>query len=259
MTITSRIGHSTRDRIQVRDHDLVDDLIGKRDFVDVAVLQMTGAFPDPPQKVMLNACLVTIADHGLTPSALAARLTHFGAPEALQNAVAAGLLGAGSVVLGAMQNAAELLAGEVSARHLEAAGDLTAAAEDIVRREVAAGRRLPGLGHPIHLDGDPRVARLLALAREQGCYGVHLALFEALGEAAARLTGKARPLNAAGAIGAIVCDLGLPPVMARGLALVARSAGLVAHIIEEQQSPVARALWQAADPSVSPSGHHEES
>lgn len=250
--LESAIGHTTRDRIAVRGHDVVEELMGGRDFVEVAYLQMTGAFPTPEQKILLNAMMVAIADHGLTPSALAARLTHYGAPEAMQNAVAAGLLGAGSVVLGAMQNAADLLQREVSARGLTAGQDLRPAAVEIVERERAAGRRLPGVGHPIHVEGDPRVPKLLALSREQGLYGVHLALLEALAAAASRPGGRPLPLNTAGVIGGIVSDFGQPPTLARGLALVARAAGLVAHVLEEHAQPQARKLWQIAEPALVP-------
>jgi len=253
MSISTKIGSSTRTQIFVRGHDLVEDLIGHRDFVQVAFLQMMGRFPTVEEANVVNALLVTVADHGLTPSVMSARLTNYGSPDALQSAVAAGLLGAGNAILGAMQNVAELLQREVAARALSEESDLDAAAASIVDSIIAKGERVPGVGHPIHLDGDPRVPRLFAVARANGFYGIHCKLAEGLAQASSKRAGREFPLNAAAAIGAIVVDIGLPPLLARGLALIARAAGLVAHILEEHQSPIARELWAAADPSVVPS------
>jgi len=253
MNIGTNIGSSTRTQIFVRGHDLVEDLIGRRGFVEVAFLQMMGRFPTAEEANVLNALLVTIADHGLTPSVMAARLTHYGSPDALQSAVAAGLLGAGNTILGAMQNVAELLKQEVAARALGEQSDLDAAAACIVDTIMSKGGRVPGVGHPIHLDGDPRVQRLFEVARTNGCYGIHCRLADGLAQAASKRAGREFPLNAAAAIGAIIVDMGLPPLLARGLALIARAAGLVAHVLEEQQHPIARDLWVMADPSVVPS------
>lgn len=244
------IGVSSRDAITIRGRDLVTELMGEMDFVSVAWLQMTGDMPTPQQTAMVNAILVTIADHGLTPSVLAARLTYYGAPESLQNAIAAGLLGAGSVVLGAMQNVAELVAGIAARGDCDSDDGMTRAIDAVVARLAADGIRIPGVGHPIHLDGDPRTPRLFAIARENGCYGVGCRIAERLAETASARAGRPLPLNAAGAIGAITVDMGLPPIAARGLALIARTAGLLAHIIDEARSPTARGIWAQADPSV---------
>lgn len=244
------IGVSSRDAIAIRGHDLVTGLMGEHDFVSVAWLQMTGDMPTPQQTAMVNAILVTIADHGLTPSVLAARLTYYGAPESLQNAISAGLLGAGSVVLGAMQNVAELVAAIVAGGDCGSDDGIARAVDAAVARLAADGKRIPGVGHPIHLDGDPRTPRLFAIARDNGCYGPACRVAERLAEAASVRAARSLPLNAAGAIGAITVDLGLPPLAARGLALIARTAGLLAHIIDEANAPTARDIWASADPSV---------
>lgn len=248
--IETNIGKSTRDTISIRGMDLVDDLVGRRDFVEVAVLQMIGRFPSVEEGNVLNAILIVVSDHGLTPSALAARLTHFGSPESLQGAVAAGLLGAGNVILGAMQEVAEILSREVAARGLKSGDDMNEAARAIVERTRAAGVRMPGYGHPIHVDGDPRVPKLIAVATANGVAGVHLELANAIGDVLTERSAGPLPMNAAAAIGAITADMGLPAAMARGLALVGRTAGLVAHLMEEVQTPLARHIWAAADSSV---------
>jgi citrate synthase len=244
------VGTSSRDAISIRGHDLVNELMGRHDFVSVAWLQMTGSLPTPQQSAMVNAILVTIADHGLTPSVLAARLTYYGAPESPQNAIAAGLLGAGSVVLGAMQNTAELVQAIVARGECATKEGRARAVSDVLERMAGTRSRVPGLGHPIHLDGDPRTPKLFSIARENGFYGDGCRVAEDLAEMASARTGRRLPLNAAGAIGAIVVDMGMSPVVARGLALIARTAGLLAHILDEANAPTARDIWAKADASV---------
>jgi citrate synthase len=242
--IKTDIGYTTIDAIMVRGQNLANDLIGTIDFVDMIVLTALGRLPSEPEKKMLNALLVTVTDHGLTPSAIAARMTYLGAPEALQAAVAAGLLGAGSVFLGTMENAATMLR--------TAASDMTDEAGDTAWRDRArqlieeyrAERRLiVGVGHPIHVNGDPRVPVLKRLSEETGFYGKHWRLLRAIEDVLRSEFRKRLPINAAGAIGAIVADMGLPSSFARGVALIGRCAGLVAHLLEEQQAPTGQAIW----------------
>jgi citrate synthase len=212
-------------------------------------LTILGAFPNPCQRRMINLFLVTATDHGLTPSALATRLTLHGAPESLQGAVAAGLLGAGTRYLGAGEYAAKFLRQEVAELQSlqESAGGLMAAyADRVVARERSAGRRMPGFGHPIHVEADPRSAKVLEVARECGYVGIHCEFADALAAAATRAVGKPIPLNAAGVKAAVMLDMGLSPEFGKGLTLIARVAGLVAHIIEERKQPISQALWDAA-------------
>lgn len=244
------IGSSTRDTITICGHDLVDDLMAGHDFVSVALLQMTGAMPTPQQVTMVNAILIAVADHGLTPSVLAARLTHYGAPESLQNAIAAGLLGAGSVVLGAMQNAAELVQSILNGGDCKDEAGIARSVDIAITRLMANNQRVAGLGHPIHVDGDPRTPRLFEIARVNGFYGRGCRVAERLAVAVSDRSSRPMPLNAAGAIGAIIIDMGLPPLAARGFALIARTAGLVAQILDEVRAPIAREIWAQADPSV---------
>lgn len=243
--IRTAIGSCTKERIYVRGRDLADELIGKVDFIDMFVLVVLNRMPSAPEKEMLQAMMVTVMDHGFTPSSIAARLTYLGAPEAPQAAVAAGLLGAGSVFLGAMENAAIMLR-EIVVTLPEPASD-----QDIGAAVSAAfaGRRqarLPlfGMGHNIHVEGDPRVPALRAVARRCGFDGRHWQVLGQLETEAHVRRGKKLPINAAGAVAATVADMGLPVSMARGLTLVARCAGLIGHIVEEQSAPIGTAVWE---------------
>lgn len=248
MTESSRvrtdIGHSTVERIHVRGHDLADELIGKIDFVDMFMLAHSGRRCTDGQRAAINAILVALMDHGFTPSSIAARMTFLGAPEAPQAAVAAGLLGAGSVFLGAMDNAAQMLS--------EAARPLTDDAADAEIEAVAAAlyeqrkaRKEPlfGFGHNLHVNGDPRIPALRDVSVQHGCFGKHWRVMLALEAHCLSARGRPLPMNAAGAVAAMICDMGLPLDLARGLALIARSAGIVAHLNEERQAPVGKALW----------------
>jgi carnitine-CoA ligase len=240
----SRIGASTADSITVAGRDLPAEVMGHLSLTQLAYLLLTKREPTAAETRLLDAVLVSLADHGLTPSALSARLTHTGAPEAPQAAVAAGLLGAGSVFLGPAGDTAELLAAAV--QELGGATNeahLRAAAESVVATRVAAGLRIPGLGHPIHRDVDPRVPRLYELAGELGLGGPHLRLLELVAEAHEQASGRHLPINGAGAAGAVLVDLGIAPASVRGFVLIGRTAGLVAHLAEEAEHPIGPSLW----------------
>lgn len=248
--LTTSIASSTADAITVRGFDLASELIGEVDFGTMAFLLVAGRLPDRREARLFNAVLVTLAEHGLTPGALAARLTYAGAPEALQASMAAGLLGAGSVFLGVLDNTAEFLA--AAAADVTDAQDVTPAAKTVVDGFLAAGTaRVPGLGHPIHRPLDPRTTKLFAIAEEEGLTGVHVRLLQAVRDEYVARTDKQLPVNAAGACGALLLDLGFPWRILRGFAVVARSAGLVAHLAEEIEHPFGVALWRWADETSS--------
>ena len=230
--IRSRIAQSSADRIVVRGHDLTE-LIGTVSLGDMAFLELTGRLPAANESIVFNAITVTLVEHGLTPSAVATRMTLLGAPESLQGAVAAGLLGLGDRFGGPVANAA---------RMLQEAGDRSA--EAIVADLRARGRPVPGVGHPQHTETDPRVPRLFEVAAASGLAGKHVSLMEEIGAEAGRQTGRRLPVNATGAIGAIACELGLRWQVCRGLAVMARAIGLVAHVQEEQEQPIARAILE---------------
>jgi citrate synthase len=190
----------------------------------MAFLELTGRAPDPKESKIFNAMVVTLVEHGITPSALVARLTYLGAPEALQAAVAGGLLGLGSVFVGSMEGVAKLLS------------EAVAAGKD-AKTILAENQRIPGLGHPIHKPVDPRTVRLFELARETGFYGKYCALMEEIARS------KGITLNATGAIGALACELGLDWKVVKGLGVMARAVGLVGHILEETREPMAEEVW----------------
>jgi citrate synthase len=242
--VRSRIGHSTPDRISVAGRDVADELMGRVSFTDLAFMLVARRAPSPGEARMLDAVLVSLTDHGLTPTVLAARLTYTGAPESLQGAVAAGLLGAGSVFLGPTADTARFLHEIVAAAGDE---DVARAAEAAVRSRLDRGERVPGLGHPVHKDVDPRVPRLYELARETGVLGPHMRLLEAVRAANEEISGRRLPINGAGAAGAALADMGLPAEAARGFALLARTAGLVGHLAEEAEQPLGMPLYREID------------
>ena len=162
MSFETSVGTSDADSITVMGRDLARDLMGKATLSELAFLVVQGRMPTPEEARLFDAVLVSLADHGLTPTVLAARLTHTGAPESLQGAIAAGLLGAGSVFLGVVED---------TVRFLDAAGEDV---EGAVARELEAGRRIPGLGHPVHKVQDPRTPRIYEIAEETGLTGSYL-------------------------------------------------------------------------------------
>ena len=226
--IRSELGWSTPDRITVRGKDLPNEILGHLNLGDMAFLELTGRAPNPKESKIFNAMVVTLVEHGITPSALAARLTYLGAPEALQGAVAAGLLGLGSVFVGSMEGVARLLSESVSSN------------KD-AKAIVAETKRIPGLGHPIHKPVDPRSVRLFELARETGFYGKYCKLMEAIAKE------KNITLNATGAIGALACELGLDWRAVRGIGVMARAVGLVGHLLEEARQPMAETIWHQVE------------
>lgn len=228
--IRSELGWSTADRIVVRGMDLPGEILGHLNLGDMAFLELTGRTPNPKESKLFNAMVVTLVEHGVTPSALAARLTYLGAPEAMQAAVAAGLCGLGSVFVGSTEGCARLLV-ESSGKDAK-----TIAAEN---------KRIPGLGHPIHKPVDPRTVRLFEIARETGFYGKYCALMEAIGKE------KNLVVNATGAIGALACELGLDWRAVRGLGVMARAVGLVGHLLEESRQPMAEEVWHRIEEEAS--------
>ena len=226
--IKSDLAWSTTDRIVVRGKDLPNEILGHLNLGDMAFLELTGRAPNEKESRIFNAMVVTLVEHGITPSALAARLTYLGAPEALQGAVASGLLGLGSVFVGSMEGVARILSEAV-----EKGKDAKAV--------LAENRRMPGLGHPIHKPVDPRSVRLFEIARETGHYGKYCKLMEAVARE------KNITLNATGAIGALACELGLDWKIVKGLGVMARAIGLVGHILEETREPMAEELWHRVE------------
>jgi len=247
--LKSHIGGGDADHIKIRGLDLVEDLVDKHDFVEVLCLAILGHFPDQRMKRLINNSLVTSIDHGLTPSALSTRLTLHGAPESLQGAVAAGLLGAGSRFLGTV---------EVSARFMQDAmsgfeggvepsdAQLRQLADEAVARSRAARRKIPGFGHPIHVQGDPRALRAQRIAEDEGYFGRYFRFALQVSQSLSASVGRPMPLNATGAKAAVLLDLGLSPEFGKALTLIGRVAGLVAHAFEERSRPIGQDIWNMA-------------
>jgi citrate synthase len=235
--IRSDLAWSTAERIVVRGKDLPGEILGKVNLGDMAFLELTGRIPDAKESRMFNAMVVTLVEHGVTPSALAARLTYLGAPEAMQAAVAAGLCGLGSVFVGSTEGAAKLLTEYLG----KGKGDVAAVAKKLVEEN----KRIPGLGHPLHKPVDPRTVRLFEIARETGHYGRYCDLMQEV----ARI--KNLTLNATGAIGALACELGFDWKVCRGLGVMARAVGLVGHLLEESRQPMAEEVWLRAEEEAS--------
>jgi citrate synthase len=225
----SAIATSDAESITVRGRDLCRDLIGKVDFTRYFWLLVTGTDADEKQLLLANAVLVAIAEHGLVPSVVAARMTYAAAPEAFHGAVAAGLLGCGSVVLGSAEVAGRFLADLV-------ANDTPA--EEGVRALRADRKPIPGFGHPQHAGGDPRANLLLALAAEQGMEGAHIAKLREIEVAIPAVLGRTLPINVNGAIPAVMLDAGFPLAALKGISLLARTASLIGHLQEESERPI---------------------
>ncbi len=242
---TTSIATSTPDDVFIRDKSLCKELIGKLTFTELIYFQIIGKMPTPAQTELVDACLVTLMEHGLTPSALAARLVYSSAEEAMQAAVAAGLLAVGSRFVGTTEGAGALLS------QIVAAGDDGAAeARRIALAFKTDKKAIPGFGHPFHKPDDPRSPVLLALAARNGLAGAHVTAVGLLSSAIDETFEKHVTLNATGAIAAVLADAGVPREILRGFALIARAAGLVGHIHEEQQKPAMRAIWEDGDAAV---------
>ncbi len=240
------IGHADADSIRLMGDD-VTDLMGSVSFGELAFRLVATRRPTGGELRMFEAVLVALADHGLTPSAIATRLTLTGAPESLQGALAAGLLGGGSRFLGVTENCGRFLAEALASGDVPMDDDgpaWDALAREAVRSARQAGTPVPGIGHPLHKKGDPRTPVIFRIAREEGLFGPHLRLFEAVGRVHPEILGRTLPLNGAGACGAALADLGFPVEVLRGFALLARTAGLLGHLAEELRRPVGMAIYQ---------------
>jgi citrate synthase len=233
----TRIAQAYPDRVEVRGRDLAGDLMGRLTFTEYFHLLLAGEEPTDEQRYFLDLLLVAIAEHGMMPSNVAARMTLAADPESLHGSVAAGILGAGPVLLGTAEECAKLLA----------------SVEDVdgyVRGARASGTRVPGFGHPVHTPVDPRAERVLELADERGSAGEHVARARALRDAVAREWGRPLPMNVSLPIAAVLLDLGFPPTSVKAIPILARTASLLAHLAEEREHPVGFTLAKAAEDAV---------
>lgn len=228
--------------ITVRGRDLVNDLIGELSFTEMLYFLSCGRKPDAAQAKVLDACLVTIMEHGINPSTIVARLISDTVPDEPQVAIAAGLLGVGGVFAGTSEQCAAILQ--------ELAKEGEGAVRKTAQRLIASGQPIPGFGHLHHKPDDPRTPRLFAVAEKAGVKQTHMRLLRALGSAIDEVKGRHITINATGAIGALMLDIDLPVAAIRCFSVVARSAGLTAHLLEEKSNPAARTIWRESRNAV---------
>jgi citrate synthase len=243
----TRISQAYPDRVEVRGRELTE-LMGRLSFTQYFHLLLTGHEASPGQAYFLDVLLVAIAEHGMMPTNVAARMTLAADPDSLQGAVAAGILGAGPVLLGTAEPCAQMLAGAQS--QVLAGGEPEAVADEIALATHAAGGRLPGFGHPVHRPLDPRAERILELADERQVSGPHVVLARALRESAAEVWGKPLTMNVSLPIAAVMLDLGFPPSAVQSVPILARTAGLLAHLAEEREHPLGFLMAGAAEDAV---------
>lgn len=244
-TPTTSIARHDAHSIHIREHDLVNELMGHVSFTEMIYLQLTGKRANTLQVKVLDVVLVTLMEHGHTPSSIVARQIYDSTPEAMQSAIAAGILGVGGTFIGTMEGAAlvidQLLADPANMRQT---------ARDIAQSHFDQRKPLPGFGHPFHKPDDPRSPRLFEVARSHGAEGKHIDALQLLSEEVDRVYGKHLTINVTGAVAAVLGEIGIPQKIMRGLAVVSRAAGLVGHIHEEQAKPSARHVWQLVNEHV---------
>ncbi len=241
----TRIAHSDATTVTIRGKSLMDDLIGKLSFTEKMNFLIKHRPPTVAETKVLDACLVTLMEHGFTPSSLVSRMVHDSVPDQVQVAMAAGLLTIGGVFVGTMEGCAKILK-----TGIEAGGDLDEYCTGVVREHIAARRPMPGFGHPFHKPDDPRPPRLFQVAEEVGLNGPYVQLLHRLNGIVDREMGRHLTINATGAIGALMLEIGIPAEIMRAIAVVSRCGGLPGHILEEMEMPTARKLWALAEEHV---------
>jgi citrate synthase len=249
---TTDICVATADAVEVRGKDLCGDLMGRLSFTEYFYLLLTGREPTEGQRYFLDLLLVAIAEHGIMPTVQAARMTLAADPNALQAALAAGLLGCGPVLLGTSELCGALLS-KVRKRGAEGE-DADAVVLEMAREIRKSGDKVPGFGHPVHRPVDPRGERILELAEQRGVAGQHVDLARRMREAVARVWGKPLVMNVSMPIAAVLLDLDFPPAMIKAIPLLARAGGILAHLAEEQQNPIGFVLAGQAEAAVSYGG-----
>lgn len=244
----SHICQAYPDRVDVRGRDLCEDLMGRLSFTEYFHLLLTGREPTDDQRFFLDLLLVAIAEHGMMPTNVAARMTLAADPESLQGAVAAGILGCGPIILGTAEACAQLLEGAQG--EVAAGAAMASVAQGIARTVHASGGKLPGFGHPVHKPLDPRAERILELAEDRSVSGPHLALLHPLRAAANEVWGKPLTMNVSMPIAAVLLDLGFSSAVVKAVPILARTAGLLAHLAEEQEQPVGFLMASRAEAAI---------
>jgi citrate synthase len=244
----SRIAQAYPDRVEVRGRDLSGDLMGRLGFTEYFHLLLTGREPTEDQRFFLDLVLVSLAEHGMMPTNVAARMTLAADPDSLQGAVAAGILGCGPVILGTAESCARLL--EKAQGKVAAGGSPASVAQETARAIHSAGGKVPGFGHPVHRPLDPRAERILELADSRGVSEPHVALARSLRDAVAEAWGRPLTMNVSMPIAAVMLDLGFSSSAVAAVPILARTAGLLAHLEEERQRPLGFVMAAKAEEAV---------
>ncbi len=244
----SHISQAFEDRVEVRGRDLCGDLMGRMTFTEYFHLLLTGHEATDDQRFFLDLLLVAIAEHGMMPTNVAARMTLAADPGSLQGAVAAGILGCGPVILGTSEQCARLL--EQAQREVVSGRSPESVAESIARSIRASGEKAPGFGHPVHRPLDPRAERILELADARGVSGSYVLLARCLRDAVAEAWGKPLTMNVSMPIAAVMLDLGFPASAVKAVPILARTAGLLAHLAEEQRQPLGWLMAAGAEDAI---------
>lgn len=244
----SHIAQAYPDRVEVRGRDLCDDLMGRVSFTEYFYLLLTGREPTDDQRFFLDLLLVAIAEHGMMPTNIAARMTLAADPGSLHGAVAAGILGCGPVILGTSEACAQLL--EQAQQRVASGGAPEVVAGDVAREIHDSGGKAPGFGHPVHRPIDPRTERIFELADTRGVSGPHVLLARCMRTSVAEVWGKPLPMNVSMPIAAVMLDLGFPAAAMKAIPILARTGGLLAHLAEEQEHPLGFLLAGRAEAAI---------
>jgi len=244
----SHISQAYPDRVEVRGRDLTGDVMGRLSFTEYFHLLLTGEEPTEEQRFFLDLLLVAIAEHGMMPTNVAARMTLAADPGSLQGAVAAGILGCGPVILGTAESCARLL--EEAQAKVVAGGEPGAVGADVARETHASGAKLPGFGHPVHRPLDPRAERILELADERGASGPHVLVARCIRDGVEDAWGKPLTMNVSMPIAAVMLDLGFPSAAVKAVPILARTGGLLAHLAEEQEIPIGFLMAGQAEEAI---------
>lgn len=238
---STRIGTPTSDthRIRMRGRDTLDEIVGEKSFSEAFYFIVTGRDLPPEQVRVFDACLVILMDHGITPTALVARMVHDSMPDDVQIPMIAGTMMVGNKYVGTMAGAGALFKEAV-----ESGGDRREWAKGVVQRFREQKKFIPGYGHPYYFPTDPRADRMFKIAMEGGCSGDYIDCAKILAEEIEAARGKPLTLNVTGALGAVLNEVGFPVEVMRAAAAVGRAAGLVGHIYEEMQNPIAPSVWE---------------
>ncbi|MEW5424789.1 citryl-CoA lyase [Amorphus sp. 3PC139-8] len=236
--LTTQISTFDETSITWRGKDLVNELLGQHSFTEILYFLVIGRMPNATQTKILDLCLVTLMEHGMTPHAIVTRLVRDCNPDQAQIAMAAGLTCVGDVFSGTMDGCGRLLEAGLEAE------EQRAYCAKIVADHRATRKPIPGFGHNLHRPDDPRSPRLFELAEEAGAEGRAIGLIRILSEEVDKAFGKHLTINATGALAALMLEIGIPVSAMRPISVVSRAGGLVAHIEEDRTSASGRKIWQ---------------